>query len=53
MSITAILVIALLLAFMGYTFDIMNRMYVDIKFIKLQVDHTGGAHTTPNTNSNT
>jgi len=33
-----IIIIGLLLAFMFYTFDVMNRIYKDVKFIRLRVD---------------
>jgi hypothetical protein len=37
MGFSTILIICMLLAFVGYTLDVLNRVIVDIKFIKLKV----------------
>lgn len=37
MSILSLIIIAVLLAFMVYSLDAINRMAVDVKYIRLQV----------------
>ena len=44
MSFTVIIIIGLLLAFMFYTFDVMNRIYKDVKYIRLRFDKNNDAY---------
>lgn len=37
MSLTSITIIAVLLSFVFYTFDVMNKMVIDIKLIKNKI----------------